>query len=177
MYSGSLKQNKMCLFLSEKKLNDPSLKLDGLVIPLVDEYKFLWIISDKTTNIHFPLKIPKTRCNKTRQLLRVVAHKEWGADRNSLLRLYRPLIRSKLDYGNCIYRSAIKYYLKKRINSIDHGDIKLIHGGCRISPADSQYEETNEALGNIRNLKLALQYYVKLKSCPANPAHINTFLI
>ena len=45
----------------------------------------------------------------------------------------------------------------------------------RISPAESLYADANEALANIRHHKLALQYYVKLKSCPANPAHNNTF--
>jgi hypothetical protein len=30
----------------------------------------------------------------------------WGADRTCMLRLYRALIRSKLDFGSLIYNSA-----------------------------------------------------------------------
>ena len=44
-------------------------------------------------------------------LLKVVAN--WGADRKILLRLYRALIWSKLDYGSIVYESARKSYLKK----------------------------------------------------------------
>ena len=36
----------------------------------------------------------------------------WGADRTTLLILYRSLVRSKLDYGCIIYGSARKSYLQ-----------------------------------------------------------------
>ena len=42
----------------------------------------------------------------------IIAHQTWGADQNTLLTLYRTLIRSKLDYGAIIYGSARKSYLK-----------------------------------------------------------------
>ena len=48
----------MCPFFGAKKLpNDPSLKLDSSEILVVDEYKFLGIISEK--KIYSPLEIPK----------------------------------------------------------------------------------------------------------------------
>ena len=96
------------------------------------------------------------KCNKTLQLLHVVAHKEWGADRNMLL-LNRSLIRSKLDYGSIIYRSARKRYLKT-LDPIYHGGLRLVLGAFRTSPAESLYAEANEAPTNIRSCKLALQY-------------------
>ena len=39
------------------------------------------------------------------------------------------------------------------------------------SPSESPYAEANEAPANIRSHKLALHYYIKLKSYPKNPAH------
>nr|KAG5685338.1 hypothetical protein BaRGS_017659 [Batillaria attramentaria] len=36
---------------------------------------------------------------KALDVLRVVGHTDWGGDRTVLLRLYRALVRSKLDYG------------------------------------------------------------------------------
>ena len=44
-------------------------------------------------------------------LLKVLSHTNWGADRTVLLQLYRSLIRSKLDYGSIVYGSARKFYL------------------------------------------------------------------
>ena len=40
-------------------------------------------------------------------LLHVLAHTSWGADQETLLHLYRSLIRSKLDYGCVVYGSAV----------------------------------------------------------------------
>ena len=165
-------KNKMCPFCQKKLYNDPSLKLDGVEIQVVDEYKFLRIIFDKKLTFIPHLKYLKMKCNKTLQLMRVVAHKEWGADRNTLLSLYRSLIRSKLDYGCIIYRSAKKSYLKTP-DPICHGGLRL--GAFRTSPTESLFAEANEGPANIRSCKLALQYYIKLKSCPTNPAHHKVF--
>ena len=148
------------------------MKLDGSVIPVVDEYIFLGIIFDKKLSFISHFKYLKTKCNKTLQLLCVVAHKECGADGNTRLLLYRSLIRSKLDYGNFIYQLARKSYVKT-LDLIYCRGLRLVLRAFRTSPAESLY--ANKALPNIRSHKLALQYYVKLKSCPANPTH-NTFL-
>ena len=113
------------------------------------------------------LKYLKAKCNRTLQLLRAIVRTEYGADRKTLLKLYRSLIRSKLDYGNFIYQSTRKTY-QKIINQTYHGGLRLVLGAFKTSPVESLYAEANEAL--IRSNKLALQYYVKLKSCPSNPA-------
>ena len=77
MVSSSLKE-KRCVHFCQK--NNCSLKLDGVEIPVVDEYKFLGIIFNKRLTFIPYLKYLKMKCNKTLQLLRVVAYKEWGAD-------------------------------------------------------------------------------------------------
>ena len=175
MVSGSLKQKQnVSIFVKKKLHNDPSLKLHGVEIPVIDECKFLGIIFDKKLTFIPHLKYLKMKCNKTLQLLCVVAHKECRADQNMLLLLYRSLIRSKLDYGSIIYRSARRSYLKT-LNPIYHGGLRLVLGAFRTSPAVSLYAEANKAPANIRSYKLALQYYVKLKSCPTNPAHHKVF--
>ena len=43
---------------------------------------------------------------------RVVGHTDWEADRIVLLRMYRALVRSKLDYGCIVYGSARQSVLK-----------------------------------------------------------------
>ena len=75
-------------------------------------------------------------------------HKEWGANRNTLLN--RSLIRSKLDYGSIIYRSARKRCLKT-LDPIYHGGLRLVLEVLRTSPSKSLYAEANEAPANIRS--------------------------
>ena len=149
--------------------NDPVLKLDGVEIPVVDQYKFLGVIFDRKLSFIPHINYLKAKCHKALQLLRVVAHTDWGADKSTLLKLYKSLVRSKLDYGCFIYGSARKSYLSC-LDSIHHLGLRLALGALRTSPVESLYVEANEAPLSLRREKLALQYYTKLQSCPSNPS-------
>jgi len=72
----------------------------------------LGIIFDKNLSFLPHLRYLKDQCTKALNLLRVVTHTSWGADQQTLLHLYRSLIRSKLDYGCIIYGSARGSYLQ-----------------------------------------------------------------
>ena len=52
------------------------------------------------------------KCLKSLNLLELLSHTSWSADRTTLLKLYQSLVRSKLDYGCIIYGSARKSYLQ-----------------------------------------------------------------
>ena len=149
--------------------NDPVLKLDDVEIPVVDQYKFLGVIFDRKLSFIPHINYLKAKCHKALQLLRVVAHTDWGADKSTLLKLYKSLVRSKLDYGCFIYGSARKSYLRC-LDSIHHLGLRLALGALRTSPVENLYVEANEAPLSLRREKLALQYYTKLQSCPSNPA-------
>ena len=86
----------------------PHFKLDGVEIPVVDQYydKFLGVIFDRKLSFIPHINYWKAKCHKALQLLRDVAHTDWGADKSTLLKLYKLLVRSKLDYGCFIYGSA-----------------------------------------------------------------------
>ena len=141
--------------------------MDGVEIPVVDQYKFLGVIFDRKLSFIPHINYFKAKCLKA-QLLRVVAHTDWGADKSTLLRLYRSIVRSKLDYGCFIYGSARKSYLRC-LDSIDHMGLRLALGALRTSPFESLYVEANEAQLSLRRENLELQYYTKLQSCPSNP--------
>ena len=137
-------------------------------IPVVDEYKFLGIIFNRKLTFILHIKYLKKQSTLAQQLVWVVTHTEWGADQQTLLKLYRSLIRSKLDYTIFIYRSARRSYLKQ-LDPIHHEGLRQVLGAFRTSPVDNLYAEAHEALLQCRCEKLALQYYTKLKSCPFNP--------
>ena len=86
--------------------DDHVLILDGQPIPVVEETKFLGAIFDKKLTFIPHIKELKAKCQKALNLLRVVVHTDWGADRKILLNLYRTIVRSKLDYGCIVYGSA-----------------------------------------------------------------------
>ena len=83
------------------------------------------------------------KCTKALNLLRVLAHTSWGADQETLLHLYRSLIRSKLDYGCIVYGSARGSYLRM-LDPIQNHALRLCLGAYRTSPASSLCVEANE---------------------------------
>ncbi|RUS72388.1 hypothetical protein EGW08_019848 [Elysia chlorotica] len=110
----------------------------------------------------------KRKCQKALNILRVVGHTDWGADRETLLKLYRTLVRSKLDYGSIVYGSAKKHILKT-LDPIHHQGLRIALGAFRTSPIQSLYAESGEPSLEHRRLKLSLNYAAKLNSIPENP--------
>ena len=108
------------------------------------------------------------KCNKNIQLLRTIAHTNWGGSQETLLKLYCSLIRSRLNYGCFIYRAARKTYLKE-LNTIHHQGLRLALG-TYSSSVESLYTVADEPPLTLRHEKLALQYSIKLKSFPAPSA-------
>ena len=110
-------------FCNQRKLHlDPVLKLDNTKIPVVDQYKYFGVMFNHKLSFIPHIKYLRTRCNKTIQILRTIAHTEWGVSKETLLKLPSSLIRSKLDYGCFIYGAARKTYLKE-INTISTKDL------------------------------------------------------
>ena len=135
---------------------DPELYLYGSLIPVVEDFKFLGIIFDRKLSFIPHIKYLKAKCLKALNLLKVLSHTNWGADRTVLLQLYRSLIRSKLDYGSIVYGSARKSYLMM-LDTVHHQGLRLALGAFRTSPVESLYVEAEEPSLYLRREKLALQ--------------------
>ena len=123
-------------------------------------------------SFYFDLVIAK--CLKALNLLKVLSHTSWGADRTTLLKLYWSLVRSKLDYGCIIYGSARKSYLQM-LDPIHNQGLRLALESFRTSPVASLYVEADEPSLYSRGEKLSLQYAIRLAANPSNPAHEVTF--
>ena len=162
-------------FCRKRKLHPhPDLFLYGNPIKMVDETKFLGLIFDSKLTFVPHIKMLKSKCLKALDVLKVVSSTDWGADKSILLNLYRSLVRSKLDYGSIVYGSARKSYLQM-LDAVHHQGLRLCLGAFRTSPVESLYVEANEPSLTNRRIKLGLQYAIKLKAYPDNPAYSCVF--
>ena len=119
------------------------------------------------------IKHLKHKCTKALNLLRVLAHTSWGADQETLLHLYRSLIRSKLDYGCIVYGSSCGSYLRM-LDPIQNRALRLCLGAYRILP-HPVCVEANEPPLYFRQKKLSLQYCLKLNCNYNSPAYAAVF--
>ena len=107
-----------------KQHNDPELYISGTKIPVVKEVKFLGVLFDNKLSFIPHNKYLKAKCLKALNLLKVLSNTKWGSDSSTLLKLYRSLIRSKLDYASIVYGSARKSYLQM-LDTIHHQGLRL----------------------------------------------------
>ena len=170
------KSKTVCMHFCQLRRHhdDPKLTLDGTLIPVVEETKFLGILFDKKLTFIPHIKNLKAKCLKALNLLKVIAHTDWGADKKVLLNLYRTFIRSILDYGCIVYGSARKSYLKM-LDPIHHQGIRLALGAFKTSPCESLLAEANEPPLSHRREMLSAHYALKLRSNPLNPAFSAVF--
>ncbi|GBN39942.1 hypothetical protein AVEN_21776-1 [Araneus ventricosus] len=61
------------------------------------------------------------------KVLRTLSNTSCGADLSCLLRVYRSIIRSMIDYGSVVYGSARPSYLK-RLDYVHHQALRLSLG-------------------------------------------------
>ncbi|GFX25563.1 probable RNA-directed DNA polymerase from transposon X-element [Trichonephila clavipes] len=153
---------------------NPELFIGRSIIQVVNEVKFLGLIFDQSLRFHRHLKDLKIRSANALNILKVLANTHWGADRTSLLRLYRALIRSKLDYGSVVYSSACKSLLKI-LDPVHHQALRLCLWAFRTSPVESLYAEAYEPPLDLRRKYLCLNYFMKIQSMKTNTAYSYLF--
>ena len=73
-------QNKQIVY---KEKCTTTLNLNGSEIPVVDQYKCLGVIFDKKLPFVPHIQYLKEKCSQTLKLVRVIVHKDWGADQNT----------------------------------------------------------------------------------------------
>ena len=115
----------------------------GQAIPVKDEVIFLGLIFDKKLNFNSHVCYLKKQCRKALTILRVFGHTDWCAVYSTLLKLYRTIVRSKLDYGTAVYGST-KSYILKELDPIHHQGLRIALGAFCTSPVQSLYAETEE---------------------------------
>ena len=121
-------KTKCMHFCQSRKLHlDPEITLDDAQIEVVPEFKFLGLLFDSRFSFIPHINYLSTKHQKSLNLLRVVSSINWGADRKVLSRLYRSLVRSKLDYGCAVYGSVRLSYLRK-LDSIHNQSLRLSLG-------------------------------------------------
>ena len=91
-----------------RRCADPHLgiRLYGKPIPTQPSAKFLGVVFDRRLTYRDHFKALRERCFRSLNVLKCVSRTRYGADRSTLMLLYRSIIRSKLDYACFVYDSA-----------------------------------------------------------------------
>lgn len=153
----------------------PVLNYNNQVIPYVDTARFLGVTFDSRLTWKPHIAKLKASCQKALNLLKTLTTTKWGADQESLMYLYRALVRSRLDYGAIVYNSAHPTTLKQ-LDPIANEAMRIASGAFKSSPISSLQVLLNEtSLAQRRKLQ-SLKFYFKMKSQLYNSAYNATII-
>ena len=145
--------------------------LDGKRLKEVITKKFLGLIFDRMLQWKDQIASLKGRCTKALNIIQVISRRNRNTDSKVLLRIYRALIRSKIDYACQVYGTAPPSYLLS-LDPVHNKGIRLCLGAYRTSPNESLYVEANELKLKDRRQMLQLQYYARMKQFPRREAPV-----
>ena len=147
---------------------DPDLYIHGQRISCKEETRFLGLLFDRRLTWMPHLKDLKVRCLQAMNILRVLSHTSWGADRKHLLILYKALVASKLAYGCEVYSSATKSRLCI-LDSVHNAGIRIASGAFKSSPIPSLLVDAGEMpLDSCRQVSL-VRYWHRIQRIPKSP--------
>ena len=112
----TLSREKTKLILFNKGANPksmPKIYIDNVELVYVSEVKFLGVYITNTLNWKRHIDHLLQKAVKNYNLLKIISTRKWGQNSKVLLQLATSLVRSQLTYGQEVYFSAPKCYLKK----------------------------------------------------------------
>ena len=144
---------------------DPDLYLYGQRIACKDETRFLGLTFDRKLTWVPHIKNLKVKCSQALNVVKVLSHTSWGADRNHLMILYKALVASKLAYSCELYSSATKTALSI-LDPIHNAGIRLASGAFKSSPIPSLIVDASELPLELHRQSLLLRYWHRIQRIP-----------
>jgi hypothetical protein len=110
-----------------KGLPKLKVRLGPNAVKMVRQHRILGLIIDDRLNWKVHLKNVNARADKKLGILKTLAHKKWGGDQKTLLRIHQMIVLSTLRYRESIYGTATKPALKT-LEPIHNKGVKLALG-------------------------------------------------
>jgi hypothetical protein len=161
------------LTFSRRRSPQPTLKLNlmGSLIKEVKQYKFLGLIFYSKLSWEQHINEVNTCIQRRGNILKALTSKKTILSTPLLLRIYKALIRSKLDYG----ASALINIPNSRIETLEKTQnqlLRIILGCLKSTPKALLHIESDIPPVKMRWQMLAANYLLKISSKPYNPAFI-----
>ncbi|KAL5005834.1 hypothetical protein ScPMuIL_016992, partial [Solemya velum] len=139
--------------------------MDGTPLNIVKSTKLLGLILDRRLTWALHIEDLLSRCKKVLQILKSLVGTNWGGHPKEMLKLYRSLIRSRLDYGCQIYGSASSSVINK-LSTIQATGLRICLGAPRTTSTEALQVEAGELPLDLRREQLSAQCYMRSYALP-----------
>lgn len=143
--------------------NNIKFKLNNKHLIFKNEINYLGLTYDNRLNWKKHISNLKAKCFSGLNLMKCLSKIHWGADRNTLTKIYKLTILSKLDFCSQIYNSASDATLRA-LDPVHHLGIRLCSGAYFSSPTISLCAEAGIAPLQYRRQMLSLTLVNRITS-------------
>lgn len=163
-------KKSFCITFTRRSLNNDSvLKVNKEPIENKQHGKFLGVVFDSRLTWKHHINYVTTRCQPRVNLLSNIAAHTWGSNKQTLLHLYRTLIRSVIEYGCELFYTASSSQLSK-LENIQYKCLKLVCGALHGTPKIVLQNECGELPLSLRIRRQLLRTSVKISAAVQHPA-------
>ncbi|KAF2344136.1 Reverse transcriptase domain [Trinorchestia longiramus] len=163
-----IKTKIMCF--ANKRVTPISIFLCRQLLTFDQRYKYLGVILDAPHLRWEPqINYLKQTSIPILNILQSISHRHWGTDRKVLLKRYKALVRSCLDYAAPLHGTAAPSNLSK-LNSIQNQCLRIATG-CRKTTITSLRIEADIPPLALHREEIAHRYYSRLIQLPLNIAN------
>ena len=138
-----------------------------------DSVKFLGVIFDRYLTWSEHIRYVADRCKARLNLMRAIAGSHWGASKDTLLMVYRALIRSVIDYGCIAYESASANQ-KRVLNTIQCKALTIASGALRGTSLSALQVDCGEMPLHLRRKQQMMEFIMKTEAIPDHPTQTIT---
>lgn len=158
----------LLIFSRRRSMNqDLTLTLNNMPIPIETTFKFLGVHFDKKLSWNAHVSITLAKASRNLNAIKILARGKTGLNFRSLVRLYKSLIRSRLEYGAVILSSLSKSQtysfevlqnaaMRSIIGAFKSTSVALLNWELNIEPIDFRWKS------------LAINYLLNLNAKPYN---------
>ena len=142
-----IKQEKFDLFLYGKK------------IPIDNNPTFLGMTFDKYLSFKNQISFLINSCNDRLDIIKVLSHKSWNINSETLIKLYKSLVRSIIDYSIFIF-NRISVKNKMKLQTLQNNALRIIYNKYQNHNLNlnDQHAQANLETLNERALVLKNRY-------------------
>ena len=159
-------KTKAMIFSSKSNLNPKPIKVNGREVQFVSKFKYLGVTLDSPRLTWKPhIQELAFASNKRANILKALSARAWGADKKTLIMLYKSLVLSKLNYGAELFSTASKENLST-LDKVQNNCLRLILGAELSSPIVSLEIESGIPPLELQRQKLQLGFLNRLRQLP-----------
>jgi hypothetical protein len=154
----------------KKKQINPLLFITGSKIPEVKEIKHLGVYFDHGLRWTRQTEAVIQKTSKLKNLFKILTNTKHGPSIDSLVIMYKALVRSRIDYGIMVAGTSSQNRQKK-IEAIQNGIMRIILGAPQSTPIKEMLLELDLQPITTRKSWLSGRYLIRVDKQPNHPMH------